>query len=117
MNETIDLSYYNSLPDICSFCQRSFTLENPRTLDHIRPFCTYNAKNRSKTPSLKQVCNLLICCRECNCLKADFTIEQFKDKLKNERFKLSKTKSILIPKERRLIMLNSIQVLLTNSQK
>lgn len=108
------ISFYNSLPDICSFCQREFTLQNPRTLDHIKPFCELKPKNRNRSLGFKMISNLLICCRECNQLKDKLSVNQFQAKLANPNPRYDH-KFINVPFERRIVMVQSINVLINNT--
>jgi len=56
------------LAESCAYCGRSFTKENPKSLDHIVPVVK-GGKNETS--------NINICCLECNMRKRDSTLQDW----------------------------------------
>ena len=92
METEVDFSLYNSLPNICSYCQREYTEANFRTLDHFRAhFTLAKQKKRKQHFKLEELDNLVQCCNECNNKKGGFSYKRFRQEIIHNRIYTNET--------------------------
>lgn len=121
--EPMDLDYHNSLPKVCSYCQESYTLTNPQTLDHIKPLSSLG-KSRCKSIGFRMISNLVICCRDCNVMKGSLTLKEFRHILTYPNARIPSNRPgahsnihlrMSLSPEKRMVMVNSINILLDDN--
>ncbi len=107
----VDKPYLNC----CSYCEREYTENNFKTLDHIQPLNKRISCGRKSyyKQSVKKLSNIIDCCNECNQLKSNKTLIKWLQLLQNNfHYKSHRRNKIKIYRDIDIIRMKNLTILI-----